>query len=42
MFLFRYQADNMLELGDILGNTSIGREGSVKMGENEHGARRGK
>lgn len=23
----------MLELGDILGNTSIGREGSVKMGK---------
>lgn len=32
----------MLELGDMLGNTSTGREGSVKMGENEHGARRGK
>lgn len=32
----------MLELGNILGNTLTGREGSVKMGENEHGARRGK
>lgn len=26
----------MLELVDILGNTSTDREGSVKMGENEH------
>lgn len=32
----------MFELGDIFCNILIGREGSVKMGENEYGVRRGK